>query len=66
MRVPVLRGDDVVETPGELVDEGNDLIAARHGECATGAEVDLQVDEDECVGVQNGHAIKGINSGWLH
>lgn len=53
--VPVLGEDDVLESLRELIDEGNDLIAFRHGERATDsvrgrAEIVLHVDDEKGVG----------------
>ncbi len=47
--VPVLGEDDVFEALGEAVDEGDDLVALGNGERAAGAEVVLDVDDEEGV-----------------
>jgi hypothetical protein len=50
-RVPVTRGDDRLAGGHEPVDRGvqnrHDLVTARHGERAAGAEVVLHVDEQQ-------------------
>jgi len=46
-RVPVLRQDHGVEICHQGVDAGHNLISARHGKRATGAEVILYVDNDK-------------------
>ena len=53
-RVPVLRQQNVREDPRQRVDEGNDLVAARDPQRAAGAEVVLQVDDEQRVGGLNG------------
>src|SRR5206468_1108242 len=54
-RMPVLRGDNDVEAApaDQLVGDGNDGIAFRHGERAAGDEIILQIDQDE--GVPGAH-----------
>ena len=48
-RVPVLRKDDMLEAPRELIHEGDDLVAFVDGERPARAEVILEVDDEECV-----------------
>jgi len=48
--VPVLGEDDVLKPAAELVDDGDNLVATVNGESAAGAEVVLQVDDEEDVG----------------
>lgn len=48
--MPVLSKDDVLEALAELVDEGDDLVAVFDCECAAGAEVVLDVDDEKSVG----------------
>jgi hypothetical protein len=47
-RVPVASCDDDVEQRRDRVDHGDDLIAFGDRECASGAEVLLNVHDDEC------------------
>ena len=47
--VPVLREDDVLEVPGELIDDRHDLVAVCDRKRATGTEVVLHIDNDERV-----------------
>jgi len=49
-RVPVLGENDVIESLRESVDEGNDLISFGYGERSAGAEVVLEIDDQESVG----------------
>jgi len=56
-RVPVLRHDDVSEFDGQPVDRGNDLVALRHGECAAGTEIVLNIDDDEDIAVIALHSL---------
>ena len=54
-RVPVLGEDDVLESAGEFIDDGDDLLAFGDGKRAAdsvdcGAEVVLHVDDEERVG----------------
>ncbi len=46
-RMPVLGEDNVLEARGDGVDYRDDLVAARHGQSAAGAEVILHVDDEE-------------------
>ena len=45
--MPILRQHDVAEPRRETVDDRNDLVAARHRQCAAGTEIVLHVDHDE-------------------
>ena len=45
--VPILGEDDVLEAGGELVNGRDDGVAICDGECATGAEVELDIHEEE-------------------
>ncbi len=54
--VPVLGEEDVGEAAAEAVDERDDLVAVLDGEMAAGAEVVLQVDDEQGVG--------GARSDW--
>src|ERR1035441_427118 len=49
-RVPVLGEDYMIESCGERVDGGDDLVAARNRQAAAGAEVVLQIDDQQRVG----------------
>jgi hypothetical protein len=49
--VPVLGEDDVGEALGQVVDDRDDGVAIGDGQGAAGAEVVLNVDCDEDVGV---------------
>jgi hypothetical protein len=49
-RVPVLGEDDVLEALAEAIDEGDDLVATLDCECSAGAEIVLDVDNEERVG----------------
>ncbi len=42
--MPVLGQHDMLEIPGEVIDEGNDFIGIRHGQFSAGAEIILYVD----------------------
>ena len=53
--VPVLGKDDVLETGGELIDGLDDGIALCDGERAAGAEVALEVYDEEQVILLNLH-----------
>ncbi len=46
-RVPVLCEADVLEERRDPVDDGNDVVAARDGQLPAGAEVILDVDDEE-------------------
>ncbi len=48
--VPVLGEDDVLEVRGESVDDGDDCVSIGNGEPPAGAEVALDVDEEQKVG----------------
>ena len=50
-RMPILGEDHVGEARGELVDNGDDLVAVRHGEIAAGAEVVLHVDDQQAIAI---------------
>lgn len=43
----VLREDHVLESAGHGIDRRHDLVAVRHGESSTGAEVVLDIDYGE-------------------
>jgi hypothetical protein len=45
--VPVLGEDHMAKFPGERIDQGNDLIAARHAERSTGTKVVLDIDDQQ-------------------
>ena len=49
-RVPVLGQDHRVEFGHQGVDIGHDLVALGHGKRAAGAEIVLDVDDDEGAG----------------
>ena len=66
-RMPVLRQDDMFETPRQCVDGRDDLVAARNREAAAGAEVVLQVDDEKKVvraDFDAGRAIVGFVMPW--
>src|SRR5262249_43442251 len=48
-RMPVLRQYHVLEAPGDAIDAGHDLVAARHRETAAGTEIVLDVDDEQDV-----------------
>lgn len=48
--MPVLGEDDVMEFLRKLVDDGNDLLAFGYGERSAGAEVVLEIDDQESIG----------------
>ena len=48
--MPVLREDHVLETLGEPVHLGHDLVAVIDGECASGTEVVLEINDQQGVG----------------
>ena len=48
-RMPVLGEDNVVEVWDEAVDGRHDSVSARYGETAAGAEVALDIDDEEQV-----------------
>lgn len=48
-RVPVLREHHVLELAGQVVDEGDDLVALVHGQGAAGDEALLDVHDDQHV-----------------
>ena len=51
-RMPVLRQDNMFEAPGKPVDWRNDFAATRHGKKAAGAEIVLDVDDNnDIVGI---------------
>jgi len=45
--VPVLRQHDIGKTPGDAVDDGNDLFAVLHRKAAAGQKTILHVDHQE-------------------
>jgi hypothetical protein len=49
--MPILGEDDVLESRGDGVDDGNDLVAAGDGESAAGAEIILHIGDEEDVAV---------------
>jgi hypothetical protein len=63
-RVPVLGEEDVVEAAGESVDERENFVAAGYGECATGHEVGLEIDQEERVGGVEGHGVSVSTAFW--
>jgi hypothetical protein len=48
-RVPVLGQDHVAENTAQAVDDGNDLITAGYGQRTAGAEIILNIDDDQGV-----------------
>jgi len=48
-RVPVLGQDHVAEKTAQAVDDGNDLIPAGNGQRTAGAEITLNIDDDQGV-----------------
>ncbi len=50
-RMPILCQHDIFKVFRQLVDDRHNLIAARHGKRAAGAEIVLYVDHDEDVTV---------------
>jgi len=63
--VPVLGEDDVVESFGECVDQGDDGVAAFHGQCASGHEVVLDVDDEEGIRGVKLHDLIVVQSGGV-
>ena len=53
LRVPILGSDDQVKVRHEIIDWGNDFIAAWDGKGPTGTEVVLNVNYDECFHFRN-------------
>jgi hypothetical protein len=45
--MPVLRQCDVIEAPGKPIDDRHDRIAVRHGKRTTGAEIVLDIDDQQ-------------------
>ena len=56
-RMPVLCEHDVLELPGQLIDDRNDLLAARNGEPAAGAEIVLDVDHQQDIFAAGGRLL---------
>ena len=50
-RVPVLGENDVIESLRKRIDKGSDLIAFGYGERSARAEVVLEIDDEESVGL---------------
>jgi hypothetical protein len=55
--MPVLGEDDVLEERSDLVNDGNDLVAARDGQSPVWAEVILHVDDEEEVVGSESHRV---------
>lgn len=53
--VPVLREDDVVEAWRDAMDERNDGVALGHGQGAAGAEIVLDIGDDQEVAGRDFH-----------
>ena len=49
--MPILGEDHMGEARGELIDDGDNLVAVRHGEIAAGAEIVLHVDHQQHVAI---------------
>jgi hypothetical protein len=51
--MPIARGNHrpspTIKFGDQTIEDGNDLVAARHGERAAGAEIVLDVDNNQCV-----------------
>ena len=49
--MPILGEHDVLEAPGEPIDERHDLVPVRHGQATAGAEVVLNVHDEKNIAI---------------
>src|SRR5262245_48944341 len=54
-RMPILGEYDVDEPTGEMIDRGNDFVPVRHRQTSPGAEIILNIDNDQDVAFINGN-----------
>jgi len=50
--MPILGDDDVPEMPRNVIDGGNHFVTARHGQLSAGAEIVLNVHNNEDVSIR--------------
>ena len=61
--MPVLGQDNVLEIFGEVIDEGNHIIASRHREVSTRTEIILNINNKENFVFCGIHAINSLVQG---
>jgi hypothetical protein len=54
--MPVLRQHDVVEFARQGIDQGDNLVTARHGEATAGTKVVLDVDNEKRIALADGQS----------
>ena len=52
-RMPILRQQNVIEAPDEVVDQRHDLVPAGHRKRAAGTEIILKINDDQCLPVHD-------------